>query len=66
MPLVGIYGNRANKGNVERRDSEVVLAAKNQHIVACIRRVGFDVTSQYHKSRDFQDNSANLEFFGLI
>jgi hypothetical protein len=33
-------------------------------IVRMSRDARCTISSQYHKSRDFQDNSANLEFFG--
>jgi hypothetical protein len=39
------------KGTEQRRDSEFVLDSSTQHIVVYIGRVGFKITSNYHKFR---------------
>ena len=36
-----------------------------QHMVGAYWKLNYKITSHYHKSRDFQDNSANHEFFWL-
>jgi hypothetical protein len=44
-----------------RRDSSRVLAK----VLDIYGLEFFKITSHYHKSGDFQDNTANREFFGL-